>query len=185
MDLFEAIHSRRSIRRFLEKPVEDEKLEKIIEAARAGPSWANLQCWRFVIVKDEKMRKNISELTGMYDGTEFNAEKANPAKKGIPQAPVLIVVCADPMQSGNLWGQQYYLADVGIAAQNIMLATHGLGLGTVFIGVFHEEKIQKTLNIPSEHRVVGLFPIGYPFREKKEGPPKKERNEVVFNEKWE
>ena len=93
--------------------------------------------------------------------------------------------CADPLQSGKLWGQQYYLVDVGIAAQNIMLAAHGLGLGTVFIGVFHEAKIQDILNIPSECRVVGLFPIGYPLREKKGGPPRKEVNEIFFNEKWE
>ena len=89
------------------------------------------------------------------------------------------------MRSGNLWNQHYYLADIGIAAQNIMLAARGLGLGTVFIGVFHEEKIQKLLNIPPEYRVVGLFPVGYPLREKKEGPPRKKREELVFNEKWE
>ncbi|MFW9995096.1 MAG: nitroreductase family protein [Candidatus Odinarchaeota archaeon] len=184
MDLFEAIHTRRSVRRFLEKPVEDEKLQKIVEAARAAPSWANLQCWRFIIVKDAKMRENISELTGMYDGSEFTAERDNPAKKGIPQAPVLIVACADPLQSGNLWNQHYYLADMGIAAQNIMLSARAHGLGTVFIGVFHEEKIKELLGIPPEIRVVGLFPIGYPLREKKEGPPRKQVNEIIFYEKW-
>ncbi|MHA2332477.1 MAG: nitroreductase family protein [Candidatus Hodarchaeales archaeon] len=184
MDIFEAIHTRRSIRRFLEKPVEEEKLQKVMEAARAAPSWANLQCWRFIIVKDVKMKESISELTGMYDGSEFTAEKNNPAKKGIPQAPVLIVACAEPLQSGRLWNQHYYLADIGIAAQNIMLSARALGLGTVFIGVFHEEKLRELLEVPSNFRIIGLFPIGYPLREKKEGPPRKDMNEIVFHEKW-
>jgi len=184
MDLFDAIHTRRSIRRFLEKPVEEEKLQKIMEAARAAPSWANLQCWRFIVVKDVKTRENISELTGMYKGTEFTTENNNPAKKGIPQAPILIVACADPLQSGNLWNQQYYLSDIGIAAQNIMLAARALDLGTVFIGVFHEEKIRELLEIPANLRVVGLFPLGYPLKEKKGGPPRKDMDEIVFQEKW-
>ena len=184
LDIFEAIHTRRSQRRFFEKPVEDHKLQKILEAARAAPSWANTQCWRFIIIKDQQAREAISELTGLYRGSTFITEKANPAKKGIPQAPVLLIVCADPALSGSLWNQHYYLADIGIATQNIMLAVHALGLGTVFIGVFHEEKLQKLLGVPTHFRIVGLFPIGYPLREKKEGPPREPLPEIVFEEKW-
>ena len=61
-------------------------------------------------------------------------------KRGIAEAPVVIVACADPAKSGAIWDQQYYMTDIGIASENLMLAAHALGLGTVFVGVFDEEK---------------------------------------------
>ncbi|MBI5026814.1 MAG: nitroreductase family protein [Nitrospirae bacterium] len=184
MELFEAIKTRRSIRRFLDRPVEDEKLKTILEAVRMSPSWANMQCWRFIVVKDKAMREKISELSYVASFFAPIGYKANPSKKGLAEAPVVIVACADPSQSGVLWNQHYYMTDVGVAAQNLMLAARALGLGTVFVGVFDEEKLRNLLNIPSNIRIVGLFPIGYPQEEKKEGPSRKPLNEIVFYEQW-
>ncbi|MEW5746207.1 MAG: nitroreductase family protein [Nitrospirota bacterium] len=184
MELFEAVRTRRSIRRFMEKPVEQEKLDTLLEAVRHAPSWANMQCWRFIVVKDAAVKKQLSELSYVDSFFSPLGYKANPAKKGLAEAPVVIVACADPSQSGTLWNQPYYMTDLGIAAQNLMLAARGLGLGTVFVGVFEEEKIRQLLDIPSTVRVVGLFPIGYPAEEKTGASSRKPIEEIVFYEKW-
>jgi nitroreductase len=184
MELFEAIRTRRSIRRFTDKPVEDEKLQAIFEAVRHAPSWANFQCWRFIVVKNPSMREKISDLTYVESFFSPLGYKANPAHKGIAEAPVVIVACADPSQSGHLWGQPYYMVDVGIASQNLMLAARGLDLGTVFVGVFEEEKLRRLLHVPPAIRIVGLFPVGYPAEEKTGGSPRKPLEELVHYEQW-
>lgn len=184
MDVFEAIRTRRSIRRFADRPVEDEKIQGILEAARQSPSWANMQCWKFIVVRDSGIKAKISDLS--YVESFFNplGYKANPAKKGLGEAPAVIVACADPSQSGNIHGQSYYLTDIGIAAQSLMLAARALGLGSVFVGVFDEEKLRELLAIPLNIRVVGLFPIGYPLEEKASGPARKPLGEIAFDGKW-
>ncbi len=185
MDVFDVIRTRRSIRRFTDKPVEDEKLHTILEAVRHSPSWANFQCCRFVVVRDPSVKEKISELSYVENFFSPLGYKANPAKKGIAEAPVVIVACADPKQSGTLWDQPYYMTDVGIASQTLMLAARALGLGTVFVGVFEEEKIRSLLKVPSNIRIVGLFPLGYPAEEKTGASPRKPLSESVFYESWE
>ena len=184
MDLFEAIKTRRSVRKFFDKPVEDEKLAAVLEAVRMAPSWANYQCWRLVVVKDKAVKEKISELSYVESYFSPKGYKANPSKKALAEAPVVIVLCADPSQSGTLWGQNYYLTDAGIASQNLMLAARAQGLGTVFVGVYDEDKLKSLLGIPASIRIVGLFPLGYPVEEKKDGPPRKPLQEICFSEKW-
>lgn len=184
MDIFEAIRTRRSVRRFMDKAVEEDKLLAVLDAARQAPSWANLQCWRFIVVKDPAVKAKISEISYVESFFGPLGYRTNPAKKGLAEAPVVIVACADPAQSGTLWGQSYYLTDIGIAAQNLMLAARAVGLGTVFVGVFDEEKIRAMLSIPSTIRVVGLFPVGYPLEEKTGGPARKPLNEIAFHGTW-
>ncbi len=184
MDLFEAIATRRSVRRFLEKPVEEDKLHKVLESIRQSPSWANMQCWGVIVVKNEETRKKISEYSYVEEIFKPMGYKANPSQKGLAEAPIVFVVCGDPSRSGTVRGQEYYLTDIGIAAQNLMLAARAQGLGTVFVGLFHEAKIKDLLNIPDTIRVVGLFPLGYPRDEKKEGPSRKSVDEFTFLEKW-
>jgi len=184
MDLFEAIRTRRSVRRFADKPVEEEKIAAILEAARQAPSWANLQCWRFVVVKNQSTRERLSDLSYVESFFAPRGYKSNPAKKGIAEAPVVIVACADPAQSGAIWEQPYYLTDIGIASQNLMLASRALGLGTVFVGVFNEQEVRDLLGIPANLRVVGIFPLGYPREEKGDGPARRPLSEIVFYERW-
>jgi nitroreductase len=184
MDVLEAIRTRRSVRRFRDQVVEDEKLMTILDSVRQSPSWANLQCWRFVVVRDRAVRERISELSYVESFFAPLSYKANPARKGLAEAPVILVACADPSQSGTLWNQPYYMTDIGIAAQTLMLSARALGLGTVFVGVFEEEQLRGLLNIPKNVRIVGLFPLGYPLEEKASGPPRKPLAQIVFEEKW-
>ncbi len=184
METLEAIKTRRSVRKFTPKPVEPEKLQRILEAAQQAPSWANLQCWRFVVVQDQAARLRISELSYVEAFFAPKGYKSNPAQRALAEAPVVIVACADPAKSGDLRGEQYYMTDLGIAAENLMLAAHDQGLGSVFVGVFDEEQVAELLNIPPEIRIIGLFPIGYPLEEGKAGPPRKPLEEIVFYEKW-
>ena len=184
MELFEAIKTRRSVRTYQDKPVENEKLQAVLDAVRMAPSWANMQCWRMVVVKDKAAREKISDLSYVESYFSPKGYKSNPSKKALAAAPVVIVLCADPAQSGVLWDQDYYLVDAGIAAQNLMLAARSLGLGTVFVGVYDEEKVKKLLNIPASVRIIGLLPLGYPTEEKKDGPKRKPLDEICFNERW-
>lgn len=184
MDLIEAIKTRRSIRKFLDKPVEDDKLKAVLEAVQIAPSWANMQCWRMVVVKDKEVKEKLSDLSYVESFFAPKGYKANPSKKALAEAPVVIVLCADPQQSGSLWGQSYYLVDAGIASQNLMLAAHGLGLGSVFVGVYDEVKVKGILGIPQNIRVVGLFPLGYPVEAGKGGPGRKPLEEIAFNGTW-
>lgn len=184
MDALEAIKTRRSVRKFAEKEVEENKLTELLEAVQAAPSWANMQCWKMVVVTDQEKRKTISELSYVESFFATRGYKTNPAQKGIAEAPVVIVLCAVPEQSGEMGGQKYYLTDIGIAAQNLMLSAHAQGLGSVFVGVFDEEKLADFLNIPPNVRIVGIFPVGYPLTETKGGPPRKPLNEFVHYEQW-
>ncbi len=184
MELFEAIRTRRSTRRYLDKPVEEDKLRAVLEAVRMSPSWANMQCWRMVVVKDRNVRGRISELSYVESLLSPKGFKSNPSQKALAEAPVMIALCADPENSGTIWGQNYYLVDLGIAAQNLMLAAVAQGLGSVFVGVFDEEKIKALLSIPESVRIVGLFPLGYPAEDKREGPARKQLSEISCDEKW-
>ncbi len=184
MELFEAIKTRRSIRKFQDKPVEEEKLRAVLDSLRLAPSWANMQCWRMVVVKDRDMKRKLSDLSYVESFFAPKGYKANPSKKALAEAPIVIVLCADPANSGTLWNQNYYLVDCGIASQNLMLAARGLELGTVFVGVFDEEKLKSMLRIPSQVRVVGLFPLGYPVEEKVSGPSRKPIQEICYFEQW-
>jgi nitroreductase len=184
MDVLEAVKTRRSIRKFMDKPVEEEKLRAVLDAVRMAPSWANYQCWRLVVVKDKSVKEQISAYSYVESFFAAKGYKANPSMKALAQAPVVVVLCADPGRSGVLWDQHYYLVDMGIAAENLMLAAHGLGLGSVFVGVYDESKIKDLLKIPPSIRIVGLFPIGYPPEEKKPGTARMPVEEFCFYGEW-
>ncbi len=86
MDLFEAIKTRRSIRRYKDTPVEDEKLQNVLEAVRMAPSWANMQCWRLVVVKDKTMKGKISELSYVESFFAPKGYKSNPSMRALAEA---------------------------------------------------------------------------------------------------
>jgi nitroreductase len=184
METLEAISSRTSIRRFSERPVEAEKLQAVLNAARMAPSWANLQCWRFVVVENPATKRRISELS--YADSFFTSKgyKTNPSQRGLAEAPLVIVACALQNQSGDMRGQQYYMTDVGLAAGNLLLAAHDQGLGSVFVSIFEEQPLAELLNIPAYISIVGLFPLGYPLEAHHGGASRKPLDELVYHETW-
>ena len=116
MELFEAIKTRRSVRAYQDKPVEDEKLQSVLDAVRMAPSWANMQCWRMVVVKDRATQEKISDLSYVESFFAPKGYKSNPSKKALAAAPVVIALCADPAQSGVLWAQSTHTKLVGASA---------------------------------------------------------------------
>lgn len=180
MDVFEAIRDRRSIRQFQPTPVSDYALNKILEAARYAPSWHNSQCWRFVIVKSPEMKAKLSEAI----------PQTNRGNSAVLQAPVVIALCAQPGISGYIRGEligdkgeSWFMFDVALAAQNLALAAHALGLGTLNIGWFDSVKAGKVLGLPEDITVVELIPLGYP-EGKANTPVRKELGELVFYETY-
>jgi len=173
MDIFQVFSNRRSIRKYKDTPVEREKIEQILDAARLAPSWKNMQCWRFLVLTDPEHR--VKTLDAFPDD--------NPGKKAIAEAPVVIVVCADPLESGVENGIEYYIADTAIAFEHLCLAAHALGLGTCWMGWYDEEQIKQALGIPATMRIIGLTPLGYPDQVPKPRP-RKTLEEIVFFNEW-
>ena len=174
MDLYDILKERRSVRKYKPDPVPEDKLKRILEAGRLAPSWANKQCWRFIVVQDEKKKAQLA--ASMPD--------SNPAQKAVGEtAPVVIVLCADPEASGKQDGKDYYLLDAGLAMQQLMLAAHAEGLGTCWIAWFDEAQVRKACTVPPEYRVVALTPLGSP--EKQPSPrPRKDLSEITYSEEW-
>lgn len=173
MDVLKVLQDRRSIRRFREDEIEEETLNLVLDAARVAPSWKNMQCWRFIIVRDEVRKKALSE--SLHDG--------NPAVRAVAEAPMVIVLCADPAASGQIDGKEYYLLDAGIAMQQLMLAAHARGLGTCWVAWFDEEKARAACRIPLPYKVVAMTPLGVGDREPS-ARPRKKLEEIVFKEEW-
>ena len=193
MDLFEAIKNRRSIRRYKPDPVDDKKIEAILEAGRWAPSWGNSQCWRFVIVRDAKIKAEIADTLMKIKLPD--KELPNPAAGAMNTVPVIIVVCARMGRAGAGYGKpgtkpeyvtdkgDWFMFDTALAVQNMVLAAHAQGLGTVIIGAFDAPKVEKILNLPEGYRAVTLFPLGVPEHEGK-APPRKELSEIVSKDKF-
>jgi nitroreductase len=174
-DLMNTIQGRRSIRRYQEQDIPDDILNKLLEAARWAPSWANTQCWNFVVVKDTEIKKKIQEAIS----------PRNPSSKAIVNAPVLLVVCGQLKRSGYYNDQfptkfgDWFMYDLGLATQNLCLAAHDAGLGTVIVGLFDHDKVGEIIKLPPEHEVMVLIPIGYPDHDP--SPPKRrELKEFVY-----
>ncbi|MEW6238674.1 MAG: nitroreductase family protein [Candidatus Omnitrophota bacterium] len=169
MNVFEAIKARYSVRRYLRKEVEEEKLIKILEAARLAPSAKNFQEWRFVVVKNSQTRKAL-----------MHAAREQPF---VGEAPIVLACCAITDNHIMSCGQLCYPIDVAIAMEHIALQAVDEGLGTCWIGAFYEDQVKKILNIPREVRVVELMTLGYPSDE----PQPKNRlplHSIVKYENW-
>ena len=186
MEFFEAVANRTSIRRYSDRPVEQDKLDSIFQAVQQAPTWANMQCPRFIIVRDRAAKEKLSELSSSEALMAPMGYKANPSRKALAEAPVVVVACADPAASGSIRGQDYYLVDIGIAGQTLMLAASALGLATVFVGIYDEDGVRELLSIPEGVRVAGLFPLGYPLEpdRKKDRPGRKPLSETVYQDRW-
>lgn len=172
MDTLTAIATRRTIRKYLEKPVEFEKLGHVLDAGRFAPSAGNVQDVKFILVTDEQKQQKLAE--------------ACVEQYWIGQAPILIIVCSNPEKSERLYGElgkKYSMQNGSAAVQNLLLAAHDQGLGSAWIGAFQDDKIKEILGIPENVIVHALIPIGYSA----ETPPMPNRftmEQQTYIESW-
>ncbi|MCP2619637.1 nitroreductase family protein [Candidatus Aminicenantes bacterium AC-334-K16] len=174
--LLKLIWQRRSIRRFLDKPVSREKLLLCLEAARWAPSAENVQPWRFLVIDDQETKKKFAEK--VFSGIYFPSRFAQ-------QAPVLILVLARLDLLANRLGKQiqgvsYYLLDIGMAGEHLVLQAEELGLSTCWVGWFNLKKARKFFSIPRKYKIISLIAVGYAAKRPPRAPRKKRLSEIVW-----
>jgi nitroreductase len=169
VDVNKAIKSRRSIRAYESRDVEEDKLVRVLESGRLSPSAGNRQERRFVIVRDAMTRKALSE--------------AARNQSFVADAPVVIAACSVEKEYVMACGQLAYPIDTAIAVDHMTLQAVEEGLGTCWIGAFDEKMVKELLNIPETVRVVQLLTIGYPS-EIPRPTSRKSLDEIVMREKW-
>ncbi len=173
VDVLEAIRLRRSIRKYKEIPVEWDKLGVIVDAARVAPSAGNLQSWRFIIVGSHPKRKALAE--------------ASLGQLWMEEAPVHILIVMMLKKIREFYGKRgvefYAVQDAAMAAENMMLAAHSLGLGSCFVSAFDEEKIIDTFNLPADIKPMGIVTLGY-ADEQPDEPMKYRIENVTFMDRW-
>lgn len=148
----EIIMSRTSVRKYVDKPVEKEKIEAMLRAGMAAPTAVNKQPWHFVVVSD---KAKLNELSA-----------ANPRAGMLKSAPLAIVVCGDMDKAMQGKGQAYWIQDCSAATENILLAAHSMGLGAVWTGVYPMDDrikpLSETLKLPETVIPLCTIVIGYP-----------------------
>lgn len=161
MNTLEAIHGRRSIRKFQDKKVPHETIEQIVAAAAYAPSWKNTQIARYHVIEDRQMQQTIAEKYTL--GFAYNTGT-------LTRAPQVVVLTAKKGRSGmekdgtcsTSKGESWLMFDAGVAAQTFCLAAWEYGVGSVIMGIFDAEKVGQLLALPEDEVVVALIPIGYP-----------------------
>lgn len=169
MDLYEAIKSRYSVRSYLNKPVEQEKLDRILDAARLAPSGSNRQPWKFVVVRDAETRKR---LVGACCDQGF-----------VGQAPVVIAAMGLMPDRVMRCGVPGDPVDVAIALEHVSLAATAEGLGTCWIGAFHQDQLRAVLGVPRHVKVVGVMTLGYPA-DRARPKTRKSIKEIICYDQW-
>ncbi|MBN1351357.1 nitroreductase family protein [candidate division KSB1 bacterium] len=151
------VQTRRSIRRYIDKPVEREKILACIDAARLAPSAENLQPWRFIVIDDPQVKADFCDaaFSGIYRMSRW-ACKAPIIVAMLVEMDVLVNRLGKQVQ-----GTQYYLLDSGIAGEHFVLQAHELQLGTCWIGWFNAKKARKFFGLSKKYRAVALFSMGY------------------------
>jgi len=173
-EVLKAIRERRSVYRFKPGPVEDEKIQAILEAGRWAPSWTNTQPWEFIVVKDDPAKQGICDITKDIWGNG-----------GIEGASVIIVTCVNPTKD-----PLHFIEDGAVATQNMALAAHSLGLASYWVGIFNlrnakgsaEERVRDVLRIPWGIRVVAFLPVGIPAYHPK--GERKRLRDMTFHEEY-
>ena len=164
MDVMEALKTRRSVRKFNDKPVEEDKVREIIDAARLAPSGKNIQPVDYIVVREEETRKKLSEIA--------------PYGSFIAEAPVCIVVCSKRVE--------HDVEDGSAATENILLAAHGLGLASCWVAGYKKDycgEVEELLNIPKDYRLISILPIGYSDQEPTR-PDKRDIEDVLHRDKF-
>lgn len=179
--MIEAIRHRKSVRKFQEIAIEDQKLIEILEAARLAPSGNNKQPWVFIVIKDELLKQEVAVATNN--------------QMWIASAPVVIVAIADICaRSENYAGMlvdeetsgfdlKRAIRDTAIAVTHLLLEVDNQGLGACWCGAFRQEGIRPILGIPDDKFVLAVIPVGYPAEEPK-ARPRKNLKSILRHETW-
>ena len=167
MEFKKVIKQRRSVRDYKDTPVPEDKLLRVLEAARLAPSGSNRQPWKFIVVRDSKTRQKLA--------------KAAMEQTWMAKAPVIIAAVATMPELMMICDVPDYPVDLAIAVDHMTLAAADEGLGTCWIGAFSQDKVHEFLGIPKKYKVVSLLPLGFPNQ-----PPtpktRKSLNEIVCYE---
>ena len=170
MDFLQLVLSRQSDRAYdKERPVEAEKLERILEAARLAPSACNAQPWKFVVVTDHELASKVGKAAAGLGMNKFAKD-----------APVHILVVEE--SGGKVKGKHFPLIDIGIAAAHITLAAENEGLGSCILGWFDEKEIKQLTGIPASKRLLLDIAIGYPVKEKRKKMRKPKEKVISYNQ---
>lgn len=174
-NFLELVKKRQSVRSYKNIPVEAEKIERCIEAARLSPSACNSQPWTFVVVDEPELKEKVARAT-FSNTVKFN--------KFAVEAPVIIAVVTEkssliPQMGNFIKNQQYNLIDIGIAIENFVLQAAYEDLGTCIMGWFDEKKIKEFLNIPLKKRVNIVISLGYPSNKTIRKKTRKSLSEIV------
>jgi len=168
MSILKVIKNRRSIRKFQQKEISKEIIDKLIEALIWAPSAGNLQSRKFYFVFNEKIKEDLSKAS--RDQWSF-----------IAKAPLVIVGCTDEKKVeyyGERGKNLYSICDASVSIQNMMLLAHEQGLGTVWVGAFDEKEVGKILNLSDKLHPIVIVPVGYPV-EKPSAPPRVSKSEAI------
>jgi nitroreductase len=176
-DTLDLINCRQSDRKYSDKPVEKEKLERIIEAGRMAPSACNAQPWKFIVVTDPELVLKIADAA---------SAKLIGMNSFVAQAPaILVIVREKPNMSSKVGAtiknKDYSLIDIGIATENICLQAKAEQLGSCIIGWFDERQMKKLLKIPKSKRVELIITLGYSLSEQREKRRKPVSETVSYN----
>ncbi len=177
---YKIIQNRQSDRGYIEKRVEKEKLERILESARISPSACNAQPWKFIVVESTELKDKLADTT---------SSKVLGMNHFTKQAPVHIVIVMESANLSSSFGsmvkrKHFPLIDIGIAAEHICLAATAEGLGSCMIGWFDEPKVKKLLDIPKNKRPVLIITLGYPAKQEIREKRRKPLDEVVKYNKY-
>ncbi|MFC1696766.1 nitroreductase family protein [Nanoarchaeota archaeon] len=173
MDVEECIKTRRSVRKFLNVPVPWDMVGQIVKAGKSAPCAGNIQSWKFIVVTDPGLVKELS--------------RAALQQLWMQDAPVIIVVCNETDKIKRHYGKRgvelYSIQDSAAAIQNMLLMVNKLGLGACWVGAFSDEQVERALGIPGNVRIDALIPIGYPD-EKPPEPMEYEFKDLVYENGW-
>ncbi len=170
MNVHEAIRNRKSVRQYEDRPVEQDKLDRILSAGRLAPSAKNIQEWRLVVVRDPDTRSKLSV--------------AAKGQESVAAAPVVIVCCAENTNYVMTCGQAAYPIDLAICIDHMTLAAIEEGLGSCWIGAFYEDRVKEILAIPEHVRVVEMLLLGYAVDPTPVDKNRKPVEDFVHWERW-
>ncbi len=175
MNFLDLVKKRQSVRKYLDKPVEREKIERCLEATRLAPSASNSQPWSFIVVDDPKLKEAVAKET-FSQLISFNRFSL--------QAPVLIILISERPGFLNkvaeaIKDKQFSLIDIGIAAEHLCLQATEEGLGTCMLGWFNEKGVKKLFDIPQSKRVELIITVGYPESNQIRPKKRKSINQII------